>query len=236
MVPLLTFEGSLRRGTIVDRPNRFVVRVRFDAGPERAHLGDPGALEGLVEPGRTVLCAPADAPDRSTAFDAIAVEAAGTYVSLRAALANDLFERALVRGAIPSFDGATVRRREPPLPDHGRADFLLDGPRGPAYVEVKSCTYVEDGVAKFPDRPTERGRRHLRGLRGLREDGYDAHLVFVVQRPDAGRVRPFRAVDPAFADRLRAVHRAGVGVHAISTAFDPPKYRLDDPALPVEVG
>ncbi|GAB3672724.1 DNA/RNA nuclease SfsA [Halopiger thermotolerans] len=233
---LLTFDGELVAGRVVDRPNRFVVRVRFDDDPERAFLGDPGALEGILEPGREILCSPVDDPDRSTDYDAIAIDVDGTYVSLRAALANDLFEAILATDAIPAFGKYELREREPQLPDHGRADFLLhDRSDSPAYVEVKSCTHVEGGVAKFPDRQTERGRRHLRSLESLVDDGTDAHVVFVVQRPDVDRFRPYRDVDPDFAELLARVRDAGVSVHALATAFDPPHYRLRDAALPIDL-
>ena len=245
--PLLTREDDLVVGRIVDRPNRFVVRVRFEgdeggedaaggAEPERAFLGDPGALAGIVEPGGEVLCSPADDPERATDHDAIAARVGDVHVSLRAALANDLFEAALEREALPAFEEYAVARREPSLPDHGRTDFALERPDGePAYVEVKSATYVEDGVALFPDRQTERGRRHLRSLQSLVDDGVEAHLVFVVQRPDVSALRPYREVDPAFADLLGRVREAGVGVHAIAIEFSPPDYRLVDPDLPVEL-
>lgn len=236
MEPLRTVEGPLVTGHIVDRPNRFVVRVEFDDDPERAFLADPGGLEGLVEPGREIRCSPVDDPDRSTAYDAIAVPANGVFVSLRAALANDLFEVVLDRDLLPRFDGYAVRKREPQLPDHGRTDFLLDGPDGkPVYLEVKSCTSVEAGVCKFPDRQTERGRRHLESLTALQKDGEEAHVVFVIQRPDVDRFRPYRDVDPGFADRLQAARAAGVGVHAIAIEFDPPHYWLRETAVPVDL-
>jgi sugar fermentation stimulation protein A len=203
---------------------------------ERAFLGDPGALANILEPGREILCSPVDDPDRATDHDAIAALVDETYVSVRAALANDLFERAVTREMIPPFEGYAIRTREPDLPDHGRTDFLLASSDGEtSYVEVKSCTHVEDGVAKFPDRQTERGRRHLRSLRALREDGYETHVVFVVQRPDVQRFQPYRDVDPDFADLLADVQSAGVGVHAITTAFDPPHYWLRDDVLPIRL-
>lgn len=236
MEPLLTIDDTLLTGTVVDRPNRFVVRVRFDDTPERVFLGDPGALDGIVEPGREILCSPVDDLDRTTDYDAIAVRVAEEYVSVRTALANDLFDRALARDAIPAFAGYSRCEREPSLPDHGRTDFLLDTPTGDiAYVEVKSCTHVEGRVAMFPDRQTERGRRHLRSLEALQEDGYETHVVFVVQRPDVDRFRPYRVVDPEFAELLDRVQNAGVGVHAITTSFDPPHYWLHDDALHIDL-
>lgn len=233
---LLVHDGDLIPGQIADRPNRFVVTVRFNGSPERVFLADPGALEDVLVRGREILCSPVDDPDRATDYDAIAVRVDDLYVSVRAVLANELFEAAVTQQLLPGFDGYSVLEREPGLPDHGRTDFQLGSPTGDtAYVEVKSCTHVDDGIAKFPDRQTERGRRHLRSLESLLADGHEAAVVFVVQRPDAERLRPYSSVDPAFADLLTRVHSSGVAVYAFSTAFDPPLYRIQDPALPVDL-
>ncbi|WP_129116307.1 DNA/RNA nuclease SfsA [Halegenticoccus tardaugens] len=233
---LLTIDDDLLTGIIDDRPNRFVVRVRFEDTLGRVFLGDPGALESTVEPGNEILCSPVDNPERATDYDAIAVHVDDVYVSVRPTLANALFERALAHDSIPTFTGYTCRKREPALPDHGRTDFLLDTLSGDtAYVEIKSCTHVEDGVAKFPDRQTERGRRHLRSLKALCEDGHETHVVFVVQRPDVERFRPYRDVDPEFAELLAQVQETGVGVHALTTSFKPPHYSLWNDELPVEL-
>lgn len=233
---LLALDGDLETGTVVDRPNRFVLRVRFDDGdPERVHLADPGALR-VLQPGRRVRCRSVDDSTRATDWDAIAVfdPDADCWVSLRPALANDLFVAALDGGYLTGFPAYDGLAREPALPDHGRADVRLDTPDGPAVVEVKSATHVEDGVALFPDRQTARGRRHLRSLSDLAESGVDAHLVFVVGRPDAVAVRPFRDVDPVFADLLADVRAAGVDLHAMSVAFEAPDYVLAGANLPVE--
>ena len=242
MSTLLTRDAETVTGEFVERENRFVIRVDFGDSVGDTYLGDPGKLQNVLVPGYEVLCEPVDDPDRATDYDAVAVRVDGdgrepVQVSLRAALANDLFAEALDRGHVRGFEWADTVVREPQLPDHGRADFRLsaaDGDRT-AYVEVKSTTHVDDGVAKFPDRPTERGRRHLRSLESLVDDGVEAHLVFVVQRPDVERWEPFREVDPEFADLLAQVVDAGVDVHAIVTAFDPPHYTLNRSGLPVRI-
>lgn len=236
MSRLLTHTDDLIAGEMVDRPNRFVLTVRFTQDPERVFLGDPGALE-ILTPGSTVLCSPVSDPDRTTDYDAIAVKTDDVYVSLRATLANTLFANALERELLPAFAGYSITAREPPFPDHGRADFLLASQEHDedVYVEVKSCTHVEAGVGKFPDRPTERGRRHLTSQMDLQTGGTETHLVFVAQRPDLREIRPFRSVDPAFAEVLTDAAAAGVGIHAVAIRFAPPAYFLADPDLPVRI-
>lgn len=233
---LLTRAGESVTGEFVERVNRFVVRVDFGDSTGDVYLGDPGALRNVLVPGYEVLCEPVDAPDRATDYDAIAIRVGDVHVSLRAALANDLFFQALENGHLPDFEWADSVTREPQLPSHGRADFRLESADGSrtAYVEVKSCTHVEDGVVKFPDRQTERGRRHLRSLESLVDDGIESHLVFVAQRPDVEQFRPFRSVDPEFADLLSRVSEAGVEVRVLVTAFDPPHYSLERTDLPVD--
>ena len=36
-----------------------------------------------------------------------------------------------------------------------------------AFLEVKGVTLEENGIARFPDAPTQRGIRHMRGADGL---------------------------------------------------------------------
>ena len=233
---LHTHDDDLIEGTVVSRPNRFVIEVAFDGPPERVFLGDPGEL-AFLNPGVSVLCSPVDADDRKTAYDAVAIDTEACLVSVKSALANQLFAAAIDQQVLPPFEGHEIAEREPLLPDHGRSDFILRPARGEGsmYVEVKSCTHVEEGVGKFPDRPTERGRRHLAALQEIVERGGEAHLVFVAQRPDIDVITPFETVDPEFADRLREAAAAGVGIHAMSVEFDPPTYHLRNPSLPVRI-
>jgi sugar fermentation stimulation protein A len=236
MGPVLhRYDDPLVAGRLIERQNRFVLTVDIDGAERDVFVDETGRLTTVLVDDATVYCLPADDPDRSTDYTAVAVDTGDVTVSVRAAMANDLFVSALEGGHLPCFDGATVTRREPPLPDHGRTDVLLDRGGRDHYVEVKAVTHVENGTGKFPDAPSERAVRHLDGLRALAESGTLASAVFVCQRPDTDVVRPFPEIDPDFADALAAAVDAGVTVHSLSLDIDPPAYELADPDVPVQV-
>lgn len=234
---LLKYEADLKKGKIVERPNRFTLIVRMDHSRERVYLSNPGALSTVIVPGREVLYEPARGRNRKTDYNAFAIGVDDIYVTVSSIFANEIFSKVLEGGFLSEFENFSIIFREPPLPDQGRTDFLLEnevsGDR--AYVEVKSCTHVENAIAKFPDRPTERGRRHLKSLAKLVEDGVRGYIVFVVQRPDAVKFQPFREVDPEFADLLKGVEESGVNVRAISTEFKPPRIYLKNKNLPISL-
>lgn len=226
MKPLLKYAGSFWRGEIVDRPNRFTLRLRMGPSIERVYLPNPGRLSTVLSPGRKILCEKCISSARKTHFNAFAVRVHRFYVTVNSSFANAIFSAAVEGGALKEFEGCEIASREKQFKD-GRIDFVLRSPQGEEiYVEVKSCTHVEQGTAKFPDRPTERGRRHLAILSKLAEGGARCYVVFVVQRPDARAFEPFREVDPKFADMLREAVEKGVKVRAISTEFRPPNLYL----------
>lgn len=75
-------------------------------------------------------------------------------------------------------------------------------------------TLVEGDVARFPDAVTARGARHVRELaRIARLDGWQAAILFVLQRPDARRIEAAPSIDPVFAQALADAVAAGVRVY-----------------------
>lgn len=51
----------------------------------------------------------------------------------------------------------------------------------PAFMEVKGVTLEENGIAMFPDAPTERGIKHILELAEAVKAGYEAYILFVIQ-------------------------------------------------------
>lgn len=214
-VPL---DGPLVPARFVERPNRFVVVARLADGREvEAHLADPGRLEELLLPGRRLWLRPADSPARRTRWTAVLVETpdGDGLVSVDTTLPNRLALRALEAAVLEELAGWRLVRAEWPH-EGSRLDFLLERDDGRRMaLEVKSVTLVEDGVALFPDAVTARGARHVRELTSLAaRDGWEAAVLFVVQRTDCEGVRAARAIDPDFADALAAAREAGVRVLA----------------------
>jgi sugar fermentation stimulation protein A len=219
-------------GRVISRPGRFTVLVELRGAVEEAYLRNPGALSTVLVPGSEVLCVPNPKEGRKTRLDSLAIRIGDHYATVDSHLANRILEKGVDNGLI--FPGHTVSAREKSLSGYGRIDFVLRGSDGNRlYVEVKSCTHVKDGVAMFPDRPTERGRRHLVALTGLVLAGEECWIVFVVQRPDASLFRPFCEVDAPFSDLLRQAVDAGLKTLALSTRFIPPRTVRFEKEIPV---
>jgi len=205
--------APLIEGQILERLNRFAVRVLVRGQEAVAHLPNSGRLKELLQPGTPAYLAPRTGPGRKTAYDLILVRLERTLASADARLPNALVAEALRDGRLPQFRGYPHIHPEARYGD-SRCDFLLEGPAGRLLLETKSVTWVEGGFALFPDAPTERGRRHLQALREARRQGLAAALIFVIQREDARAFRPCYRCDPIFGQALREAAAEGVAIYA----------------------
>jgi len=215
-------EGPLITGRFVARPNRFVTLVDVEGEIVRSHLPDPGRLRELLVPGAELLLRPRpEGANRKTDYSTVMVRHEGQLVSLVSALPNRFVRESLIAGELPMFQGYALLRPEITVGRH-RFDFLLRDPdQHPFYLEVKSVTFVEAGVAMFPDAVSERGSRHARALQELIEaGGAGAGVLFVCQRSDAREFRPMWDRDPKFGRAIAEAHGAGVRVWCITVKVD----------------
>jgi sugar fermentation stimulation protein A len=205
--------ASIVDSVFVARPNRFVVAAQLPTGEQvLAHCADRGRLLWL-QPGTPLLLGVKSGAGRKTGFQVAAAQVNGAWASLDTHLPNRLIAQALRMKALAPFTDYTTIR---PEARHGvsRFDFRLSDAERVCYVEVKSVGIVHDGVALFPDAPTERGRRHVQELAALHAAGIRTALVFVAQHAHAQAVAPDRMLDPLFADALVEAERAGVEIYA----------------------
>lgn len=243
----MKFEFAVEPATFLARPNRFRVDARLEASGEQiaAHCADPGRLRELLIPGVRLHVSPASNPNRKTAYDLRFVEHPehGRLISLDSRVPNALIRRALSDRQLDPFLDYVKFSHEVSAPDHGgvgvrsRFDFRLTDGRGrDCWIEVKSATLVEeDGVARFPDAPTARGRRHVEELAALARAGDRAAVIFVIQRPDAEALEPNRRTDPDFAAALAVARNAGVELYAYTCRLTPRSIDIRQ-EVPVRVG
>ena len=188
----------------ISRPNRFTAVVLLGGRVETVHVKNTGRLRELLVPGAEAALCPSSNPGRKTAYDLVAVKTETGWVNVDSQAPNTAAAELLRR----LYPGCALYPER--VFGRSRFDFYLEHVERRRFVEVKGVTLVRSGTALFPDAPTERGRRHLAELTEARRAGYDAAVLFLVQRRDCARFSPNRETDPAFADALRAARDAGV--------------------------
>ena len=210
-------EGPLIKGRFHSRPNRFLTVVEINGELVHSHLPDPGRLKELLLPGAELYLRPVpkDIP-RKTRFTTVMVCHKGQFISLVSTLPNRFVKESLKKNKLPMFKNYKLLKPEVTVGKH-RFDFLLESPKGKLfYLEIKSVTYVENGIAQFPDAVTERGARHAMALAELVEQGYEAGILFVCQRRDGKLFKPMWKRDPRFGEVLVHAYNSGVKVWCIT--------------------
>lgn len=203
--------GEMVPGTFLARPNRFIAHVVIDGRVEVCHVKNTGRCRELLPEGAQVWCKRADDPKRKTKFDLIAVQKGRRLINMDSQAPNAAAKEWLAAGGL----GPVENLRSEVVHGDSRFDlaFTLNG--RPCFLEVKGVTLEHDGVCAFPDAPTERGAKHLRGLAQAAREGYGAYVLFVIQMEDVQYLHPNDATDPAFGEALRAAARQGVQVLAV---------------------
>ncbi|MCF0151494.1 MAG: DNA/RNA nuclease SfsA [Firmicutes bacterium] len=239
---------DLERAVFVARPNRFIAHVM----PQQEQDILPGSIVGVDPSGRLIAAAhvkntgrckellPQGASvyienhagrmgSRKLQYSLIAVE----KVTPRGILQINMDSQAPNRLAKEGFEEGVIRLEGlgplqiiRPETTHGdsRFDLFLQDTQGrKAFVEVKGVTLEENGIAAFPDAPTQRGIKHIEGLIRAKEEGYEAAILFIVQMEGMRGLVPNDRTQPAFGNALRRAKAAGVQILAYECHVAPPQ-------------
>ena len=219
--------SNMTPGIFLARPNRFIAHVQIDGQTEMVHVKNTGRCRELLVSGCTVWCQRAKNPDRKTKYDLIAVQKGDRLINMDSQAPNAAAGEWLSSGGLGEITDLRAEVK------HGDSrydfSFLKDGKR--CFLEVKGCTLEHDGVCAFPDAPTERGAKHIRGLTAAARAGYGAYILFVIQMSDVKYIRPHDETDPEFGRALREASQNGVQVLAMDCAVTPESMEIRLPVL-----
>lgn len=234
------------------RENRFVARVELPGGEiSRTHVKNTGRCKELLLPGSKVYLEDfaGRMGSRKMRYSLIAVEkeigvrgrpgGGKLLINMDSQAPNKVVQEALANGrlVLPGLgDGAKplMIRPETRFGD-SRFDFYVerscDGggkhEMHKAFIEVKGVTLEENGHARFPDAPTERGVKHINELIRAREEGYGAYIIFVVQMEGMKDVSPNYETHPQFGEALAKATDAGVKILAYDCSVSPDSLELN---------
>ena len=202
---------NMTPGTFLARPNRFIAHVEIDGQTEIVHVKNTGRCRELLPVGAEVWCQKSDNPNRKTKYDLITVRKGSRLINMDSQAPNIAAKKWLLAGGLGKAENIKAETT------HGdsRFDFSFTLNGKPCFLEVKGVTLENDGICAFPDAPTERGAKHLRGLQNCVEEGFGGYVLFVIQMEDVKYLHPNDATDPNFGKALREAAAAGVQVLAV---------------------
>ena len=227
--------AHIEKGTFLERPNRFIAHVELAGRMETVHVKNTGRCRELLLPGAVVYLEWTRNPKRKTQYDLIAVEKGSLLINMDAQAPNQVFGEWAQAGQW--VQDLTLLRPETKF-GSSRFDFYWEAEefstKRRGFVEVKGVTLEENGLALFPDAPTERGVKHVEELMTCRKAGYEAALCFVIQMAGMRAFRPNDRTHPAFGAALRRAKAAGVEIFARGCCVTPDSLTLAEP-IPVEL-
>ena len=219
----MTYSTPIVKAKFLSRPNRFIALVELNGEVITVHVKNTGRCKELLPVGATVYLATAENPSRKTPYDLVAVEkvrpdGSVLLINMDSQAPNHIAAEWLPVSGLFSAD--SVFRGEVTC-GASRFDFAISTPDIPtAYLEVKGCTLEREGIAYFPDAPTERGVKHIRELTELSKAGHPAYILFVVQMKGITALRPNDETHPAFGEALREAREAGVQILAVDCVVE----------------
>jgi len=216
----MKFATPLTEGIILKRYKRFLADIQLPNGEViTAHTANTGSMKTCWEPGWKALISFHDNPKRKLKYSLEMTHNGQTWIGINTSLPNKLAKEAIEKGLIKELKGFPLIKPEVKTGD-SRIDLLLSkekeiqSKKDQFFVEIKNVTLKgaeqQKKAALFPDAVSERGQKHIKELMRLYKEGYNAALLFVIQREDVHYFSPAKEIDPTYSKLLEEAASLGV--------------------------
>ncbi len=138
----------------------------------------------------------------------------GKLICIDTQMANKIVYENLLRRKIPELKKYEEIILEPKVTDGSRLDFLLKSrSEKSCFIEVKSSTLSRvPNISEFPDSVTLRGSKHLSLLTNLKNDGFRAIQIYLIQRSDTNCFKIAKDIDQQYFKSFQIAEKSGVEI------------------------
>lgn len=217
--------NKIVKAEFIERPNRFVAKVRLDGEEIFCHVKNTGRCRELLHSGAEIYLEDSENPQRKYRYSLVTVCKGERLVNMDSQAPNKAVGEWLKNGGL--FSDIKLLKPESRY-GSSRFDFYCEYGDKKAYIEVKGVTLENDNIVSFPDAPTERGARHVSELAECIKEGYEAYIIFVIQMKDVLYFTPNESHDPNFAATLKRAHGEGVKVIAVDCLVSEDEMQIKD--------
>jgi sugar fermentation stimulation protein A len=210
---------SIKSATFISRPNRFISHVLVDGRDEVAHVKNTGRCREILQEGAAIILEEASNPNRKTKYSLIAAYKGDVLINIDSQVPNMVVYEAIKKEMLKEFHEITRLSREVTY-GNSRFDLYFESGEQKGFIEVKGVTLEVDGIAMFPDAPTERGSKHVYEMIKAVEEGYAGFIFFLIQMKGVTHFTPNVVRDPKFAKALRLAQEKGVTILAYDALVD----------------
>ena len=230
------------KAEFLERPNRFMAICNVWGEEVSVHVKNTGRCRELLLPGASVYLEDFEGRmgKRKLRYSLVGVEKetprGRLMINMDSQAPNKAAAEAL-EGGIINLEGmrGKLKIKAEQTFGNSRFDFYAEDQYGQkAFIEIKGVTLEENGIASFPDAPTERGVKHIRELVKSAEEGYRAYIIFVIQMSGMKEFRPNDETHRAFGDALREADKKGVKIMAYGCAVGEDFMTVKEP-VPVKI-
>jgi sugar fermentation stimulation protein A len=207
----MIYDKKLVHGIFIRRYKRFLADIRLaDGQVVTAHCTSSGSMKSCLAEGAEVYLSPVSDPLRKTRFTWEMIKINGNWVGINTSVPNRLVPEFMKLNLIPGLEGYNEIKTEV-MYNGSRLDVFAVRPPGAAcFIEIKNVTMKEGSSALFPDSVTHRGQKHLKVLMELKQKGFRAVMVYIIQRVDVDSFAPAAEIDNNYAKLFTEAHKRGV--------------------------
>ncbi|QUI20965.1 DNA/RNA nuclease SfsA [Vallitalea pronyensis] len=203
--------NDMVEGIFLERPNRFIAKVLIEGQLETVHVKNTGRCKEILIKGTKIFLQKSNNPNRKTKYSLISAYKDKLLINIDSQVPNDVVYEAIISHKIPELQHLHVVKREQKY-KNSRFDMYFEGENRKGFVEVKGVTLEKEGLAMFPDAPTERGTKHVKELIDAMKEGYEGYVFLLIQMAGINKFVPNVKTDPKFSAALKQAKDAGIHI------------------------